>query len=136
MTKKALFHGLEVLKTGIIQKKSKHLKYWCRTIQKTFFPYNDTALNSKTLVPHQDGSVVSMSNSWPGGCEFHTRFRQTSFSAYFHLSPSLKHLRKVVGVIEKKVVSAVLWKQGHAPGNITDLNDMTLAVNPFPNDKF
>ena len=33
-------------------------------------------------------------------------------------------------------VSAVVRKQGHTPGNITDLNDMTLAVNPFPNDKF
>ena len=75
-----------------------------------FFPYNDTALNSKTLVPHQDGSVVSMSNSWPGGCEFHYRFRQTSFPAYFHLSPLLKHLRKVVGVIEKKVVFVLLWE--------------------------
>ena len=32
-------------------------------VLKTFFPYNDTTLNSKTLVPHQDGSVVTMSNS-------------------------------------------------------------------------
>ena len=74
------------------------------------FPYNDTALNSKTQVPHQDGSVVTMSNSWPGGCEFHTWFRQTSFLAYFHLSPLLKNLRKVVGVIEKKVVLVLLWE--------------------------
>ena len=28
-----------------------------------FFPYSDTALNSKTLVPSQDGSMVSVSDS-------------------------------------------------------------------------
>ena len=73
-----------------------------------FFPYNDNTLNSKTLHPHQGGSVVSMSNSWPGGFEFHTRFRRTYFLAYLHLSPLLKHLRKVVGDIEKKVVLVLL----------------------------
>ena len=56
----------------------------------------------------QDGSVVTMSNSRPGGCEFHTQFRHTTFQAYFRLSPLLKHLRKVVGVIEKKVVLVLL----------------------------
>ena len=75
-----------------------------------FFPYNDTSLNSKTLVPHQGGSVVNASNSWPGGCEFHTRFKRTSFPAYFHISPLLKHLRKVVGVAEMKVVLVLLWE--------------------------
>ena len=68
------------------------------------FSYNDITLNSQTLVPLQGGSVVNVSNLWPGCCEFHTLFRWTSFLAYFHLSPLLKHLRKVVGVIEKKVV--------------------------------
>ena len=46
-----------------------------------FFPYDDTALNSKTLVPHQGSSVVSGSDSWPGGCKFHTRFRRAFFTA-------------------------------------------------------
>ena len=42
--------------------------------------------------------------SWPGGCEFKTQLRQTFFLAYFHLSPLLKHVRKVVGGFGKKVV--------------------------------
>ena len=39
------------------------------------------------------GSVVSMSESCPGGCEFDTRLMGTYFLAYFCLSP-LKHVRK------------------------------------------
>ena len=74
-----------------------------------FFTYDDITLNFRTLVFHQGGSVVSVS-LMTGGCEFHTRFRWTSFPAYFHLSLLLKHLRKVVGVIEKKVVLVLLWK--------------------------
>ena len=49
-----------------------------------FFPY-DTALNSKSLVPHQGGSVVSKSNyDLVVGLRYPSR--QTSFLAYFHLS--------------------------------------------------
>ena len=49
------------------------------------------------------GSVVSVSDSRPGGCEFETQLRRTFFPAYFCLSPLLKHERKVVGGFGKKV---------------------------------
>ena len=49
------------------------------------------------------------------------------FSGVFSSLTFVKHLRKVVCVIEKKVVR----KKGHTPGNITDLNDVTLAET-FP----
>ena len=43
------------------------------------------------------GSVVSVSDSWPDGCELDPRLRWTFFPAYFCLSPLQKHVRKVVG---------------------------------------
>ena len=57
------------------------------------------------------GSVVSVSDSWPGGCEFDTRLRRTFFSAYFHLS-HLKHVRiEVCGFGKKVVLDLVLvWE--------------------------
>ena len=61
-----------------------------------------------------DGSVVSLSESGPGGCEFDPRLRRTFSPAYFRLSPLQKHLRKVVGGFGKKsCVSTVLRKPGN-----------------------
>ena len=73
--------------------------------------------------PRPGGSVVSVSDSWPGGCEFEARLRRAFFPAYFRLSSLQKHVRKVVGGFEKKsCVSAGVRK----PGNT--YHDMTLAV--------
>ena len=60
--------------------------------------------NFKIENPHPDSSMVSVCDSWPGGCEFDTRLRQTVFPAYLRLSPLLKHVRKVVGGFGKKVL--------------------------------
>ena len=49
--------------------------------------------------PRPGGSVVSVSDSWPGGCEFDPRL---FFPAYFGLSPLQKYVRKVVGGFGKK----------------------------------
>ena len=40
--------------------------------------------------PHLGGSVVSVSDSWPGGSEFDNRLRQTFFLAYF--APHLRSM--------------------------------------------
>ena len=50
-----------------------------------------------SLMTHPGGSVVNLSDSWPGGCEFDPLVSRTFFSAYFRLSPLQKHLRKEVG---------------------------------------
>ena len=64
--------------------------------------------------PHPGGSVVSVSDSWPGGCEFDPWLRRTFFLTYFRLSPLQKHVRKVVGGFEKKsCVSTGLRKPGN-----------------------
>ena len=47
--------------------------------------------------PHLGVSVVSVSDSWPGGCEFDPRLRWLFFRAYFHFSPLQERVRKVVG---------------------------------------
>ena len=60
-------------------------------------------------MPHPGGSVVSVSDSWPGGCEFDTRIRRAFFPAYFCLS-HLKHVRKVDGDFGKKVVLVLVWE--------------------------
>ena len=63
--------------------------------------YQSSALSSFTE-PRLGGSVVSMSDSRPGGYEFDPRLRRTFFQAYFRLSPLHKRVRKVVGgFIEK-----------------------------------
>ena len=41
--------------------------------------------------------MVSVSDSWPGGCEFDPQLRRTFFPAYFRVPPLQKHVRKVVG---------------------------------------
>ena len=74
--------------------------------------------------PPPCSSVVSMSDSWPGVCEFDPRLWRTFFPAYFRLSPLQKHVRKVVsGFRKKSCVSSGVRK----PGN-TCAHDMTLAV--------
>ena len=55
-----------------------------------------------TLLPRLDGSVVSVSDSLPGGCEFDPRLRRHFFPANFCLSPLQKPVRKVVGGFGKK----------------------------------
>ena len=60
------------------------------------------------------GSVVSVSDSRPGGCEFDPRLRRLFFPAYFCLSPLQKYVRKVVGGFGKK--SCVSTGVGQ-PGN-------------------
>ena len=64
--------------------------------------------------PRPGDSVVSVSDSWPGGCEFDPRLRRTFFPAYFCLSPLQKHVRKVVGGFGKKsCVSTGVRKPGN-----------------------
>ena len=62
------------------------------------------------LATRLGGSVVSVSDSWPGGCEFDPRLRRLFFLAYFRLSPLQKHVRKVVGGFERKVVLVLVWE--------------------------
>ena len=62
------------------------------------------ASDSEMDMPRLDGSVVSVLDSRPGGCEFDPQFRQTFFTAYFCLSSLQKHVRKVVCGFGKKVV--------------------------------
>ena len=61
-------------------------------------------------LPRPGGSVVSVSESWLGGCEFETRSRRTFLTAYFRLSRLLKYVRKVVSGYGKKVVLVLLWE--------------------------
>ena len=56
----------------------------------------------KYQTPRPGGSVVSVSDSRPGGCEFDPRLSPTFFPAYFRLLPLQKHVRKVVGGFGKK----------------------------------
>ena len=85
-------------------------KFWASHVLKQRPPF----LNTCTLLPRPGGSVVSMSDSWPGGCEFDPRMRGTSFLAYFCLSPLQKHVRKVVSCFWKKsCVSTGVRKPGN-----------------------
>ena len=52
--------------------------------------------------PYLGSSVVSVSDSWPGGSGFETRLRLTFFPTYFRLSPLLKACEKS---------SRWLWKE-------------------------
>ena len=52
--------------------------------------------------PRPGGSMVSVSDSLPGACEFDPRLRRLFFPAYFRLLPLQKHVRKVVGGFGKK----------------------------------
>ena len=64
--------------------------------------------------PRPVGSMVSVSDSWPGGCEFDPWLRRLCFPAYIRLSPLQKHVRKVVGGFGKKSsVSTAVRKPGN-----------------------
>ena len=82
------------------------------------------------------GSVVSVSDLWPDGCEFDPRFRRTFFPAYFRLSPLKKHVRKVVCGFGKKVVLVLVW-ESHSGKHmcVTDRHNMTLAVKVTLNNQ-
>ena len=80
----------------------------------------ETALNTMQSInrfgiirPCPCGSVVSVPDSWPGGCEFDPRLRRLFFPAYFRLSPLQKHVRKVVGGFGKKSVTSGERKPGN-----------------------
>ena len=63
--------------------------------------------------PHLGGSVVSMWDSLPGGCECDARLRRLFALEYFRHSPLQKHVRKVVGGFGKKIsVSTGVRKPG------------------------
>ena len=75
--------------------------------------------------------VVSVSNSWPDGCEFDPQLRGLFFLAYFRLSPLQKHVRKVVSGFGKKLVVLVLgWEsqETHVRRRMPWYD-----LNPFPN---
>ena len=63
----------------------------------------------------QVGSVVSVSDSWPGGCELDPRFRRIFFPVCFCLSLLQKHVRKVVGSFGRK---SCLSTGVRKPGNM------------------
>ena len=64
--------------------------------------------------PRPDGSLESVSDPWPGGCEFDPRLRWLFFPVYFRLSPLQTHVRKVVGGFgEKSCVSSGVRKPGN-----------------------
>ena len=64
----------------------------------------NVVISKGVFIPCPGGSVVSVSDSLPGGCEFDPQLRRTFFPAYFRLSPLQKNVRKVVGGFGKKVV--------------------------------
>ena len=75
------------------------------------------------------GSVVRMSDSWPGGCVFDPPLKRTFFPANFRLLPLQKYVRKVVGSFGKKsCVSTGVRKPGRTYMCVNDRHDMTLAV--------
>ena len=66
------------------------------------------------MAPRLGGSVVSVLDSWLGGCEFDPRLKRLFFPANFRLSPLQKHVRKVVGGFGKKsCVSTGVRKPGN-----------------------
>ena len=60
------------------------------------------------------GSVVSVADSRLGGFQFEIRLKRTFFPGYFHLSPLLRHVRKVVDGFGKKVAFSTGVRK---PGN-------------------
>ena len=77
-------------------------------------PYMNSRTNITEKKPRLGGSVVSVSDLRPGGCEFDPRLRQLFFPAYFRLSTLQKHVRKVVGGFGKEsCVSTGVRKPGN-----------------------
>ena len=84
------------------------------------------------VLPRPDGSVVSVSDSKPSGCEFDTRLRRTFFPEYFRFSLLLKHVRTVVVGFGKKM--CLCWcKKAWKHMCVTDRHGLSLPFNPFPN---
>ena len=80
-------------------------------------------------MPRPGGSVVSVADSRPGGCEFDSPLRRLFFPAYFRLSPLQKHVRKVVGGFGKKSsVSNGVRKPGDTYASSTLA--VKVALNP------
>ena len=73
----------------------------CDKVLRNVWNYINTLTKLK---PRPGGSVVSMSDSCAGGCEFDPRLRRTFFLANFRLSPLQKRVRKVVSDFGKNVV--------------------------------
>ena len=67
-------------------------------------------LLSTLFQPCPGGSVVSVSDSWPGSGEFDPQLMRSFFPAYFLLLPFQKHERKVVDGFGKKVVLVLVWE--------------------------
>ena len=73
-----------------------------------------------TILPRPGGSVVSVSYSLPGGCEFDPRLRRLFLLANFRLSPLQKYVRKVVGGFGmKSCVSTGVRKPGNTYASTT-----------------
>ena len=84
------------------------------------------------LYPRLGGSVVNVSDSWPGGCEFDPRLSRTFFPAYFRLSPLQKHVRILAsGFGEKSCICTGVRKSGKHMC-VTNRHDITLAVKVNP----
>ena len=88
---------------------------------KTMFRgYIEVGFLAPLSVARPGGSVVNVSDSWPGGCEFDPRLRQTFFPAYFCFSPLQKQVRNVVGGFGKKIcVRTHLRNPGNACASLT-----------------
>ena len=67
---------------------------------------------------------MSVSDSWPGGCEFDAQLKRTFFQCIF-----ASHLCwKLVGGFGKKIVLAQVWESKQTHDCVTDCHDITLAV--------
>ena len=78
-------------------------------------PFFAHVWSTNLLKPQMGGSVVSVSDSWPGGCKFDPWLKRLFFPVFFRLSPLQKHVRKVVGGLGKEsCVNTSVRK----PGNI------------------
>ena len=73
------------------------------------------------------GSVVILSDSWPGGLSSIPKGGKLSFRHIF-TSPLQKHVRKVVGGFGKKKLCQYWSEKARKHMCVTDCHDMTLAV--------
>ena len=101
----------------VIVVESKRWKNWFnmkKMIANIFFLLLLFWTQSRHKLARLGGSVVSVSDSWPGGYEFDPQLRRLFFPAYFRLSPLQKCVRKVVGGFGKKSwISTGVGKPGN-----------------------
>ena len=85
---------------------------------------------NKTLqiVSRPGGSVVSVSDSLPGGREFDPRLRPTFFTAYFRLLPLQKPVRMRSWWLWEEKLCSYWCEKARKHMCVTDSHDMTLAV--------